>query len=244
MKRSFVFIICLIPINTIKIFLLRLLGCKVHKKAKIGLSIIFVGELNLAEYSSIGSFNLIMVDKLSMEKNTSIKKLNFIRGPFDLILQSCSGISSQNKIRRAIPPVTYGKASLILGINSFIVSNHFIDLTRSVTIGCHSIIAGIRTQIWTHGYYHESTGKGRIRIDGPVRIGDNVYVGSSCIFNPGVSVSDNIHIGAGSTISKNLSEPGMYVGQSLRFINNSIEKIRAKLNKIQCEGLIEEVYSK
>ncbi|UPS92550.1 hypothetical protein [Bizionia sp. M204] len=161
-----------------------------------------------------------------------------------LFYKKKAGISKQNKIRRANAPISYGNAILSLGENSIIVSNHFLDLTKSISIGQHSILAGIGSQLWTHGYYHDDTGPARIRIDGEIKIQNNVYVGSRCIFNPGVVVNNAINIGAGSIISKNLMEKGMYVSQKMRHVDNNIITIRSKLKKVKGHNLIEEVYSK
>ena len=98
--------------------------------------------------------------------------------------------------------------------------------------------------MWTHGYYHANTGTDRIRIDGQIHIGDNVYIGSGCIFNPSVTVANAIHIGSGSVISKDLEKPGMYVGQGLRYIDNNLEKVKSKLKKVEDANLIEPVYVK
>jgi acetyltransferase-like isoleucine patch superfamily enzyme len=98
--------------------------------------------------------------------------------------------------------------------------------------------------MWTHGYYHADKGPERIRIDGEIKIGDNVYIGSSCIFNPGVVVSNSIHLGGGSVISKSLVKPGMYVTQGLRFIDNNIESIKNKLESVKEDNLMDNVYLK
>lgn len=238
------FIFGCIPINFLKIFLLNLIGHSISYKSKIGMSFLFVKRLSLEEGSKIGSFNYIKTNKLELKKNSFIGRFNRIKGPFNIIMDIQSGISKSNKIRRAYHPVTYGDSYLSLGVNAIIVSNHFLDLTRSITIGDHSIIAGIESQLWTHGYYHADKGSDRIRIDGNIILGNNVYVGSSCIFNPGISVGNAIHIGAGSVISKDLMKSGMYVSQALRHIDNDIEKIKGKLKKVDELNLVEPVYVK
>jgi len=92
--------------------------------------------------------------------------------------------------------------------------------------------------------YQVTEGLHRIRIDGEIHIGKNVYIGSRCIFNPGIRVEDAIHVGAGSCVSKDLLEAGMYVAQPLRFIRNDIDSIKQRLSKVTVEGLSDIVYSK
>ena len=244
MKKFFTALVILIPFNILKVFFLKLLGHCISYKSTIGLNLVWVNKISLDKSASISSFNFIKIDELKMDANACIKRLNYIKGPFQLILKTNAGISNQNRIRRAYHPITYGNSTLTIGENSIVVSNHFLDLTQSITIGDNSIIAGLNTYLWTHGYYHADVGVARIRIDGSINIGNNVYVGSSCIFNPGVTIGNAIHLGAGSVVSKDLSEPGMYVGQALRHIDNSLESIKQKLVKIDDNTLVEEVYTK
>jgi acetyltransferase-like isoleucine patch superfamily enzyme len=232
MKLVLTVIFGLIPINVLKITLLNLLGHKIDYTSKIGYSILLTSNINLGKHTRIGHFNFIKIKTVTLEEKAFIKHLNYIKGPFLLVIKKKGSMSNQNKIRRAYPPVTYAVSTLEIGINTQIASNQFLDLTKSIIIGENSQIAGVGAQLWTHGYYH-ATDKdhNRIRIDGEIHIGNNVYIGSRCIFNPGVSVSNAIHIGSGSVISKNLEKPGMYVNQGLRFIENDFEKVKEKLKK-------------
>jgi len=244
MKRKLNALACLFPFSFIRIFLLNLFGNKVSFKAKIGWGIYLVNKINLDDYARIESLNFIRINKVELSKYSFIKSLNYIKGPINLVLGCKSGIARQNKIRRAYFPVTYGVSELRLGRNTFIVSNNFLDLTRSISFGDNSQLGGIRSEFWTHGYLHESVGSGRIRIDGEIYIGDNVYIGSRCLFNPGVNVCDSVNIGSNSVVSKSLVEPGMYVNQKLKFLKKEINDVLPKLKKIKVEGLIERVYVK
>lgn len=244
MKKIITLFVGLIPIGIIRKLFLNLIGHKISYKSKLGFNILYISDIKLEERTSIGSFNLIAIKSLYLEKQSFIKRFNYFKGPFKVHLSYKSGISNNNKFRRANYPISVGEASLHLGKNSFIVSNHFIDLTKSVSFGDNSILAGINTHLWTHGYYHANEGPDRIRIDGEIKIGNNVYAGSKCLFNPGVKVSDAIHIGAGSVISKDLTEKGMYVSQGLRFIKNDLDTIKEKLHKVEDKNLVEQVYNK
>lgn len=41
-------------------------------------------------------------------------------------------------------------------------------------------------------------------VPGPVKIGDNVWIGANAVICPGVSIGDNSVIGAGSVVTKDL----------------------------------------
>lgn len=66
---------------------------------------------------------------------------------------------------------------------------------------------------------------------GRVSIGDNVFIGTNAILMPGVSVIDNVVIGAGSVVTKNLDKSGVYVGSPAIFVK-SFDDFTNKLKKI------------
>ena len=242
-KIAITVLIFFFPIKLIA-FLLKILGCDVGKNVKIGFSILKIRENIFIEKNvKIGHFNFIEIDNLFLHTGSVIKNLNYIKGPFDLNLGKKCIIAKFNIITR-LKCYWYKKSVLSLSYNTMITRGHKIDCSRSIFIGDNSIIAGSGSQLWTHGYHHEKTGAGRIRIDGEIYIGNNVYVGSRCVFNPSVKIADGISIGSNSSVSKSLMEPGLYVSQPLRFIELDIEIARKKLNKINDEKLIEEVYEK
>ena len=225
-------------------YILRLFGFKIGINVRIGFTFIASNTLIIGDNVRIGHLNLILNDCVQLKNNCKVGYFNILKGPFHLLLENKASLGNKNYITRAKNGISYGKSMLHLGELTKITVGHHIDLTKSIIFGDFSILAGIRSQLWTHGYYHADTGKDRIRIDGEIHIGDNVYIGSSCIFNPGVKVANAIHIGGGSVISKNLDESGMYVGQGLRFIENDIDSIKNKLTKVADKNLIEEIYKK
>ncbi|MFT5253270.1 MAG: acetyltransferase-like isoleucine patch superfamily enzyme [Flavobacteriales bacterium] len=230
--------------NIITQFLLNMLGHKIHAKSYIGFSLVPSRKIYMDAGARIGHFNIVQVDKILMRENSFIKKMNRIRGAMNVIMGPESAIANSNSIFRAPSPITYGNGTLKLGRLALIVTKHNLDCTRSITIGDYTTIGGIRSQFWTHGYFHGSKGKERIRIDGEIVVSSNVYVGTGCIFNPGVEIAENINIGGGACISKSLQRPGMYVAQPLRYIEKEIGSIRSALDKIKEKPLVEEVYEK
>jgi acetyltransferase-like isoleucine patch superfamily enzyme len=49
----------------------------------------------------------------------------------------------------------------------------------------------------------------------PTKLGNKVYVGSNSSILP-VSICDDVVIGAGSVVTKDITEPGTYVGNPAR----------------------------
>ena len=243
MKKILTAFFALLPSKLPHLFL-KMLGHKINWKSKIGFSFLFVNNLELNEYSSIGHLNFIKILDLKMANGSIIKNLNYFKGPINVCLGEKSIIGRLNKFTRALSSVTYGKSFLRLEAGTGITYSNFFDLTCSITFGSHSQVAGMGSQFWTHGYVHAKEGVDRIRVDVDITIGNNVYIGTSCLFNPGVSVANAINIGGNSSVSKDLKISGMYVNQPLRYIEMDIETTKARLEKIQIQGLLDNVYSK
>ena len=224
-------------------FVLPFFGVKVGNKVKIGFSFILTDKVILAKNATIKNFNLIMVEDISLGENALIGSFNILKGPFKLILKKRAIIGSKNYVTRGKKGITYDEAVFQLGELGCITTKHHLDLTRSIVLGDFTTLAGISSQMWTHGYYHGENGEERVRIDGEILIGNNVYIGSGCIFNPKITIANAVHIGSGSVISKNLDKKGMYVGTGLRFIENDIENIKNKLTKVD-KDLLDDVYEK
>jgi acetyltransferase-like isoleucine patch superfamily enzyme len=244
LKRVFCLLICLFLPSILAAPVLRLLGFKIGKGVKIGFSLIFVRSISLGNHSRIGHFNIIMNDNVVLLDRAYLHLFNFLKGPFDLVLDEQAAIGKSNVINRARIGVTYGHAELKLGKLTKVTANHYLDMTRSIVMGHYSTLAGIRSQIWTHGYFHAPEGPERFRVDGEVHIGNNVYIGSSCLINPGVTIADVVTVGGNAAISKSLTEPGMYVSQPLRFIPKTYEETKEKLKRVDVPDLKDIVYEK
>ena len=121
-----------------------------------------------------------------------------------------------------------------IGANCFI--GPFVEIQKSVTIGdgtrvqSHTFICELVT-IGTHCFI----GHGVMFINdlfssgGPAGgdktkwkttiIGNHVSIGSNATILP-VTITDNVVIGAGSVVTKDLLKPGIYAGNPARFIRN------------------------
>jgi acetyltransferase-like isoleucine patch superfamily enzyme len=51
------------------------------------------------------------------------------------------------------------------------------------------------------------------------KVGNNVSIGSNATILP-VSICDNAIIGAGAVITKNIDEPGVYIGNPAKVLKN------------------------
>lgn len=243
-KKVITLFVCLfLPIRFF-FWLLNLMGHKVHPKAHIGFSLIWMnGSLSLSEFSRIGNFNIVRVNSVTINPQGYIGNFNRFNGPFDIFLADTAAIGNGNSCYRAPLGVTYSNSVLKLGVLSKITANHSVDCTRSIVIGNFTTIAGHNSQLWTHAYYHDTQGPGRFRLDGSIVIGNNVYIGSNSVINCGVTITDAVVVGANSSISKSLLMSGTYVNQPLRFIE-TIGDQRQRFKKVDENNICEEVYER
>lgn len=201
---------------------------------KIGFSFVCVEHLDLYSGCKIGHFNLIILPVLNMQKGSCIKHLNFIKGNFTVLLREKALIRMKNKISG--PMKTDSNIEFILGKRSSIQVGHLFDVTANIIIGDQTLFAGVGTQVWTHSFYLEKQGDGCHRIDGDIIIGNKVNISSRCIICCGISIKDNIMIGANTCISRSLDMSGLYVNQSLRFIEFDSDKKMSSMNPVRIEG--------
>ena len=73
---------------------------------------------------------------------------------------------------------------------------------NSIKIGDNTWIAGKNSQFWTHGSIHTKNENKDLSIN----IGNNVYVGSSCCFAPGIVINSINLIGLGSVVTNSFPQ--------------------------------------
>ena len=109
----------------------------------------------------------------------------------------------------------------------------FVEIQRGVLIGarsriqshsfvCEKVIIGEDCFIG-HGvtFINDTFGSGKISFD-PIdwketKVGDGAIVGSNATVLP-VQIAAGVVVGAGSVVTKNLLEPGIYAGNPARFL--------------------------
>lgn len=213
MKVLTAILISIIPINIIRIACYRLiLGYKIDYCSKVGWLSVIVSETVEVTKSRIGNLNYISANRITMKEGSEIVKKNRIISIYELQMSKLSRINSNNRINGTPDGLTPYKAHevLRLGERSNITSGHIIDLSDEVVFGSDVTLAGVGSQLWTHGF--DITNCKR---QAPITIADNVYFGSRVIVLPGVSICSYVSVGAGAVISKSIAEPGFYVSQPI-----------------------------
>jgi acetyltransferase-like isoleucine patch superfamily enzyme len=155
--------------------------------------------------------SFIDCEKVTIGDNVYIASNNFI---------ACKGISigADTKIHSGNGFI--GSGVLTVGTNSRIINNHHFDLWNNIQIGNNTWIAGKNSQFWTHGSIHTKNGDEDLSII----IKDDIYIGSSVCFAPGVKVASGNLIGLGSVVSGRFNESETIIA------GNPAKVVKQKIN--------------
>lgn len=211
MKSIISALISFVPLNSVRIFLYRIfLKYDIDFSSKIGMfNLINCSELSIQK-AKIGFLNQINVEKLVMKEGARIHKFNRIKNLNVLSLDERAEIRSKNFVGAPAKNVAFeGKdfeaQNLYLGIKTAVLRSNYFDVVRSITIGDNVVFGGNGSEIWTHGFEADRT-----MLVGGVEFGNDIFIGSNCIFTKNVKVVDGVSIGPASVIYKSISEKGIY----------------------------------
>lgn len=228
-------VLALFPVRVARLMSWKLYR-RVHPTARVGFSYIGGAAPALGPKVRIGHFNLVSVTTLELEEGARIGHLNRISGRFSVKLAARAAIGNRNSISRSRAN-GLGPSRMTLGLWSKITSGHRVNMADNFSMGEYSTVAGAGTQVWTHGYVHDETGIGRYRIDGPVQIGSNVYIGSMCFLSMGVRIADGIIVGGGTAVARDLLDKGLYVSAGIRCLPRPASpEERPDLERVGSEG--------
>jgi len=113
-----------------------------------------------------------------------------------------------------IGPFTEIQKTVVIGDNCRVQSHSFI--CELVTIG-HDCFIGHGVMFINDVFAKGGPAKGDKNLWSHTVIGNHVSIGSNATILP-VTICDNVVIGAGSVVAKNIDKPGVYAGNPARFI--------------------------
>lgn len=164
---------------------------------------------------------MLAARKLTQELNT-VDRTDF--GAIDRIVERLLGKSNGAHIN---PPFycDYG-FHIEVGKNFFANYNCTILDVAKVTIGDNCQFAP-NVAIYTAGHpVHPDTRNTAYEYGIPVTIGDNVWLGGNTVVCPGVHIGNNVVIGAGSVVTKDIPDNVIAAGNPCRVIREITENDR------------------
>jgi len=129
------------------------------------------------------------------------------------------------KILREYAPLKYAKkVGVTFGEECKFIKPNFGTEPFLINIGDHvEITAGVKFithdgSVWVFRKLHPG-----IEIFGPIKIGNNVFIGMDSIILPNITIGNNCIVGAGSVVSKNIPDNSVAVGVPARVIKTMNE---------------------
>ena len=120
-------------------------------------------------------------------------------------------------------------AGVILGTNNEIMSRFWSTEPYLISIGSNcQITSGVK--VHTHGGAQAIRDKyPDFDCFGKVKIGDYVYIGNNSMIMPGITIGDNVIIGAGSIVTKSIPSNCVVAGNPAKYICSTDDYIQRNI---------------
>ena len=115
-----------------------------------------------------------------------------------------------------------------IGENTFVNANCFFLDNNHITIGTNGLI-GPNVQLYTANHPLKAADRIVQNVDGtrryltnskPIHIGDKVWIGGNTVIMPGVTIGDNVTIGAGSVVTSDIPNAVLAYGNPCKVIRD------------------------
>jgi len=224
----------LLPSPLKKIFY-RLKGYKIGRKTSLGWGCIIDIEdkCEIGEEVQIGAFSVFYGKTLRIGKGSIIRSLTAMIVPHIEIGQDVK--ISEITIIRAQQP--FPDSRITIGDRVHIFPFTIIDPSRPIRIGTESAV-GISTYIFSHGAYKDKL-EGYPITYGEINIGDGVWLASRVFILPGVSLGNDVVVGANSVVNKSFPEGSFVFGTPARVLKRKEEFVASYSPEQQFEILKE-----
>lgn len=173
-------------------------------------------------------------------KKLLAKVNNTDRWEYEKITQAVKQVIPDSKDIVVIPPFycEYG-THITTGENFFANYNCTLIDVSEIKFGDNCLL-GPNVSIYTAGHpVHPDTRNSGYEYGRKVVVGDNVWIGGSVTIVPGVRIGNNVVIGAGSVVTKDVPDNVLAAGNPAKVIRKISEKDRRyfyKQNKIDDEA--------
>ena len=190
----------------VKKVIYRLKGYRIGSNVSIGLGSVIIGvNVEIRDNSSIGFFSIINTNKLKIDRFVKIGSFVYI----DVVEFE---IGEDSKIREYVyvGGLVAPESKLKLGKRCSILQYSFLNPTKSIIFGDDCGVGGC-CKLFTHGSFL-SILEGFPVTFAPIIVGDNVWIAWDVLILPGVTIGNDVVIGAGSLVKRNISSNSLAIG--------------------------------
>lgn len=207
----------------------RLKGYKIGKDVRLGIGSIIIGkEVSIEDGVTLGFVSVIRARSVKLGRYVKIGSMTMID----------TGVLSIDEDSRVNENVVVGgtpspDSRLTIGKRAIIMQYSYINTTMPITIGDDSGIGG-HCLLFTHGSWLN-------QMDGfpvafaPITIGKNVWLPWRVFIMPGITLGDNVVIGANSMINKDIPANTLAAGSPAKVIKTNFP---AALDSEQRAGIL------
>lgn len=193
----------------------RLKGYKIGKNVSIGLGSVIIGRnVTIRDHVSLGFITVIRGNEIDLGRYVKIGSMTMIDTEIVLIDEDTR--INENVI---IAGIKTPESMIKIGKRAIIMEYSFINPTKPIIIGDDSGIGG-HCLLFTHGSWLS-------QLDGfpvtfaPITLGKKVWLPWRVFIMPGVTIGDEVVIGANSLIACNLPSNVMAAGSPAKILKEN-----------------------
>lgn len=176
---------------------------------------------------SIGWFSSVSARRVDLGDGCVVRPLTLIQCDSGVTIGRYAEVSSFCLI--------YGCSTFSLGDRSYVGPQSLINASEPVTVGTMSAL-GPRTMVFTHGSFLPYTEGYWVKF-APVTVGDRVWTGAGCFFNPGTEVGDHVFVNAVSVLSGSVASGAVVEGNPAREVTQ-MAKLKRHVTPARRDQLI------
>lgn len=218
----------------IKVVIYKLMGYRIGKNVSIGFGSVLIGKnVEINDNSKIGFFTLIRCKKIKIDRYVKI-------GSFVYIDTEDLEIGEDSEIREYVyvAGLKTPESKLKLGKRCGIFQYSFLNPTKPIILGNDCGIGG-SCKLFTHGSYLS-------RLEGypvafaPITLGDNVWIPWDVFILPGVTIGNDVVVGAGSIINRNIPSNCIAAGNPAKVL---VDKFPLPVSGQEKDNILKEIFS-
>lgn len=199
----------------LKILIYKLKGYRIDRGVKLRLGSVVIGkEVTIGSNSSIGFFTIVRARKIQIGRYVKIGAMSAIDTEH-FSIDDDARINEQVYIGGIKTP----ESSLVLGKRTIIMQGSYINPTLPITVGDDSGIGG-HCLLFTHGSWNSQLEGYPVKF-APITIGKKVWLPWRVFIMPGVTIGNNVVIGADSLINKDLPSNCLAAGSPARVLKEN-----------------------
>jgi acetyltransferase-like isoleucine patch superfamily enzyme len=198
--------------SALKKMVYRGMGYRVGKGVHLALGSLIIGRtVEIGDFTTVGFFSIVRARSIKIGRHVSIGAATIIDTE-RVEIGDDAKINEQVFVGGPVDPDSYIK----IGKRTIIMQMSFLNPTKPLIIGDDTGIGG-HCLLFTHGSWLS-------QIDGypvtfaPITLGKNVWLPWRVFILPGVTVGDNVVIGANSLVTKSLPSNSLAAGSPAKII--------------------------